>query len=154
MLVKAAAFLLIVPLSALAQAGAFPDIPPATAQHAMVVSVHHEASDAGLKILEEGGNAVDAAVATGFALAVVYPYAGNLGGGGFMMLRLANGETHFLDYREEAPLRSSANMFLDSKGEVIPDASVVGYLAVGVPGSVAGMVEAERRFGKLSLKKV
>jgi gamma-glutamyltranspeptidase / glutathione hydrolase len=154
MLARAGAFLLILPLSATAQTGALPDVPPVTAQHAMVVSVQHDASDAGLKMLRQGGNAVDAAVATGFALAVVYPYAGNLGGGGFMMLRLANGETHFLDYREEAPLRATANMFLDPQGNVIPDASVYGYLAVGVPGSVAGMVEAERRFGKLTLKKV
>ncbi len=105
-------------------------------------------------MLQLGGNAVDAAVATGFALAVVYPDAGNLGGGGFMMLRLASGETHFLDFREEAPLRATANMYLDSKGNVIPDASTVGYLAVGVPGTVAGLVEAERRFGKLTLHQV
>ena len=153
MLAKAL-LLLLLPATALAQSAALPDVPPATAQHAMVVSVHHDASDAGVKILREGGNAVDAAVATGFALAVVYPYAGNLGGGGFMMLRLANGDTHFLDFREEAPLRATANMYLDSQGNVIPDASVVGYLAVGVPGTVAGLVEAERRFGKLTLKKV
>ncbi len=149
-----ALLLLLLPATALAQTAALPDVPPSTAQHAMVVSVHHDASDAGIKILREGGNAVDAAVATGFALAVVYPYAGNLGGGGFMMLRLANGDTHFLDFREEAPLRATANMYLDSQGNVIPDASVVGYLAVGVPGTVAGLVEAERRFGKLTLKKV
>jgi gamma-glutamyltranspeptidase/glutathione hydrolase len=86
----------------------------------MVVSVQHDASDAGLKMLKAGGNAVDAAVATGFALAVVYPDAGNLGGGGFMMLRLANGESHFLDFREEAPLRATANMYLDGNGKIIP----------------------------------
>jgi gamma-glutamyltranspeptidase/glutathione hydrolase len=134
--------------------GALPDVAPVAAQHAMVVSVHHAASDAGLKMLRAGGNAVDAAVATGFALAVVHPVAGNLGGGGFMMLRLANGETHFLDFREEAPLRATANMYLDAAGKIIPDESTVGYLAVGVPGTVAGLVEAERRFGKLTLSQV
>jgi gamma-glutamyltranspeptidase / glutathione hydrolase len=136
------------------QSGALPDVPPAQAQHAMVVSVHHLASDAGLKMLQAGGNSVDAAVATGFALAVVYPDAGNLGGGGFMMLRLANGESHFIDFREEAPLQATANMYLDSAGKIIPQASTVGYLCVGVPGTVAGLVEAERRFGKLSLRQV
>jgi gamma-glutamyltranspeptidase / glutathione hydrolase len=141
-------------LSAWSQTGALPDVPPAQAPHAMVVSIHHLASDAGLKMLQTGGNAVDAAVATGFALAVVYPDAGNLGGGGFMMLRLAKGESHFLDFREEAPLQASANMYLDSNGKVIPEASTVGYLSVGVPGTVAGLVEAERRFGKLSLAQV
>jgi gamma-glutamyltranspeptidase / glutathione hydrolase len=120
----------------------------------MVVSVHHDASDAGLKMLQAGGNAVDAAVATGFALAVVYPDAGNLGGGGFMLLRLANGESHFIDFREEAPLRATANMYLDADGKIIPNASTVGYLSVGVPGTVAGLVEAERRFGKLTLLQV
>ena len=127
---------------------------PAQAQHAMVVSIQHDASDAGLKMLKAGGNAVDAAVAVGFALAVVYPDAGNLGGGGFMMLRLANGEAHFIDFREEAPLRASANMYLDGDDKVIPDASTVGYLSVGVPGTVAGLVEAEKRFGKLTLQQV
>src|ERR1700761_2588660 len=126
----------------------------AQAQHAMVVSVHHLASDAGLQMLQAGGNAVDAAVATGFTLAVVYPYAGNLGGGGFMMLRLANGDAHFLDFREEAPLAATANMYLDGKGNVLPEASTVGYRSVGVPGTVAGLIEAERRFGKLSLAQV
>jgi gamma-glutamyltranspeptidase / glutathione hydrolase len=153
---KPALFLLapFLVLSAESQTGALPDVPPLQAQHAMVVSIHHLASDAGLKMLQAGGNAVDAAVATGFALAVVYPDAGNLGGGGFMMLRLANGESHFLDFREEAPLRASANMYLDSNGKIIPEASTVGYTSVGVPGTVAGLFEAERRFGKLSLAQV
>ncbi len=115
--------LLIIPLlPALArgQSDFSPDVSPAQAQHAMVVSIHHDASDAGLKMLQAGGNAVDAAVATGFALAVVYPYAGNLGGGGFMLLRLANGESHFLDFREEAPLRATANMYLDAREKSFP----------------------------------
>src|SRR5580693_8897733 len=146
--------LLLLALPAGAQTGALPDVAPVPAQHAMVVSVQHDASDAGLKILQSGGNAVDAAVAVGFALAVVYPYAGNLGGGGFMMLRMANGESHFLDFREEAPLRATANMYLDSSGKIIPEASTVGYLAVGVPGTVAGLIEAQRKFGKLTLRQV
>jgi gamma-glutamyltranspeptidase/glutathione hydrolase len=136
------------------QSDALPEGAPAPPHHAMVVSIQHDASDAGLKMLQAGGNAVDAAVATGFALAVVHPGAGNLGGGGFMMLRMANGESHFLDFREEAPLRATANMYLDSNGQIIPQASIVGYTAVGVPGSVAGLVEARRRFGKLSLRQV
>jgi gamma-glutamyltranspeptidase/glutathione hydrolase len=139
---------------ALGQSAALPDVAPVRAQHAMVVSVHHDASDAGLKMLQAGGNAVDAAVAVGFALAVVYPDAGNLGGGGFMMLRTANGESHFLDFREEAPLRATANMYLDSNGKIVPEASTVGYLAVGVPGTVAGLIEAQRKFGKLKLRQV
>jgi gamma-glutamyltranspeptidase/glutathione hydrolase len=146
--------LLLSPMLALGQSAALPDVAPVQAQHAMVVSVHHDASDAGLKMLQAGGNAVDAAVATGFALAVVYPDAGNLGGGGFMMLRMANGESHFLDFREEAPLRATANMYLDSSGKIIPEASTVGYLAVGVPGTVAGLIEAQRKFGKLTLRQV
>ena len=140
--------------SARAQSGALPDVAPVQAQHAMVVSIHHDASDAGLKMLQAGGNAVDAAVATGFALAVVHPAAGNLGGGGFMLLRKANGESHFLDFRERAPLRASSDMYLDREGKIIPEASTVGYLSVGVPGTVAGLAEAEKRFGKLSLSQV
>jgi gamma-glutamyltranspeptidase/glutathione hydrolase len=145
---------LLFPALILGQSGALPDVPPVQAQHAMVVSIHHDASDAGLKILQSGGNAVDAAVAVGFALAVVYPDAGNLGGGGFMMLRMANGESHFVDFREEAPLHATANMYLDGSGKIIPEASTVGYLAVGVPGTVAGLIEAQRKFGKLSLQQV
>jgi len=104
--------------------------------------------------MQAGGNAVDAAVATGFALAVVHPEAGNLGGGGFMLIRMADGATHFIDYREKAPAAATANMYLDPQGKVIEDASVVGYKAIGVPGSVAGMVYAEKKYGKLTLKQV
>jgi gamma-glutamyltranspeptidase / glutathione hydrolase len=127
---------------------------PVRAQHAMVVSVHHLAADAGVEILREGGNAIDAAVATGFALAVVHPAAGNIGGGGFMLIRLKDGKSTFIDYREKAPQAATANMYLDAKGEVIPDASIVGYKAIGVPGSVAGMVYAEKKYGRLDLKRV
>lgn len=104
--------------------------------------------------MQAGGNAVDAAVATGFALAVVHPQAGNLGGGGFMLVRMADGATHFLDYREKAPAAATVNMYLDAQGNVMPDISTIGYKAISVPGSVAGMVQAERRYGKLSLAKV
>lgn len=127
---------------------------PVHAEHAMVVSVHVLASQAGLEVLRQGGNAVDAAVATGFALAVVHPPAGNIGGGGFMLIRMADGGTHFLDYREKAPAAATRNMYLDAQGNVIPGASEIGYKAIGVPGSVAGMVYAERKYGKLTLKQV
>jgi len=127
------------------------EIPTRTA-HAMVVSVHHDAADAGVEILRKGGNAVDAAVATGFALAVVHPSAGNIGGGGFMLVRFSNGESHFLDFREMAPSAASAGMYLDKSGKVIPDASIIGYRAIGVPGSVAGLVTAQKKWGKLSLR--
>jgi gamma-glutamyltranspeptidase/glutathione hydrolase len=127
---------------------------PVHAPKAMVASVHELASQIGVDIMRTGGNAVDAAVATSFALAVVHPAAGNLGGGGFLLLRLANGEVHFLDFREKAPAKASAGMYLDAKGNVIPQASQVGYRAVAVPGSVAGLVEAQRRWGKLRLKQV
>jgi len=103
--------------------------------------------------MQAGGNAVDAAVATGFALAVVHPAAGNIGGGGFMLIRMANGDAHFLDYREKAPAAAKADMYLDAQGKVIEDASVYGYKAIGVPGSVAGMVYAEQKYGKLTLKQ-
>jgi gamma-glutamyltranspeptidase / glutathione hydrolase len=127
---------------------------PVHAKRAMVVSVHQEASRVGSEIMSRGGNAVDAAVATGFALAVVHPAAGNIGGGGFMLLRLANGELHFLDYREKAPKAASRDMYLDAKGQVIPSASLVGYKAISVPGSVAGLVYAEQHWGKLGLQAV
>jgi gamma-glutamyltranspeptidase/glutathione hydrolase len=127
---------------------------PVHAPHAIVVSVHELASQAGVEIMQAGGNAIDAAVATGFALAVVYPEAGNLGGGGFMLIRLADGRARFVDYREKAPAAATANMYLDAQGNVVEDASVVGYKAIGVPGSVAGMVYAEKHYGKLTLKQV
>lgn len=127
---------------------------PAHGSHAMVASVHELASRAGVEMMRNGGNAVDAAVATGFALAVVHPQAGNLGGGGFMLIRSADGQVHFIDYREKAPAAATANMYLDAQGNVVPDASLVGYKAIGVPGSVAGMVFAETRYGKLGLERV
>jgi len=127
---------------------------PARARHGMVVSVHHLASDAGLEVLREGGNAVDAAVATGFALAVVHPSAGNLGGGGFLLLRTHDGHTVFIDFREKAPLGATETMYQDEKGALIPDASWLGYRSIATPGSVAGLAYAERRYGKLGLKRV
>jgi gamma-glutamyltranspeptidase / glutathione hydrolase len=127
---------------------------PVHAQHGMVVSVHELASQVGVEILQAGGNAIDAAVATGFALAVVHPPAGNIGGGGFMLIRMADGKTHFLDYREKAPAAATRDMYLDPRGNVIEGASEYGYKAIGVPGSVAGMVTAETKFGKLTLKQV
>src|SRR6266478_1665750 len=127
---------------------------PVHADHAIVVSVHELASRAGVEIMQDGGNAVDAAVATGFALAVVHPPAGNLGGGGFMLIRLADGKTHFLDYREKAPAAATRDMYLDAHGNVIEGASEYGYKAIAVPGSVAGMVYAEQKYGKLTLKQV
>ena len=127
---------------------------PVHAQHGIVVSIHALASQAGVEIMKAGGNAIDAAVATGFALAVVHPPAGNIGGGGFMLIRMADGTTHFIDYREKAPAAATANMYLDAQGNVIPDASTLGYRAIAVPGSVAGMVYAEQKYGKLTLKQV
>ena len=129
-------------------------IQPVHAPHAIVVSVHELGSRAGAEIMQAGGNAVDAAVATGFALAVVHPQAGNLGGGGFMLIRIADGRAHFVDYREKAPAAATANMYLDAQGNVIDNASVVGYKAVGVPGSVAGLAYAEKEYGKLTLGQV
>ncbi len=130
------------------------DETPVRTKHAMVVTVQHDATDAGVQILHEGGNAVDAAVAVGFALAVTHPAAGNIGGGGFMLIRLRGGKTHFLDYREKAPAAATANMYQDAKGNIVPGMSTLGYKAIGVPGSVAGLAYAEKHFGKLGLKKV
>jgi gamma-glutamyltranspeptidase / glutathione hydrolase len=127
---------------------------PSRAPHAMVASEHEAASQAGVEILKAGGNAVDAAVATGFALAVVHPEAGNLGGGGFMLVRTAEGKESFLDFRETAPAKASVDMFVDRDGNVIPDASVIGYRSVAVPGSVAGLAKAEKTWGKLTLRQV
>lgn len=127
---------------------------PVAARNGMVVSSEARASQAGVKILREGGNAVDAAVAVGFTLAVTYPFAGNIGGGGFMLIRMADGRSTVVDYREEAPGAASRGMYLDSHGNIIPDASIVGARAVGVPGTVAGLALAEQKYGKLGLARV
>jgi gamma-glutamyltranspeptidase/glutathione hydrolase len=128
--------------------------PPVEAKHAMVVSIQHDASDAGLAILQAGGNAVDAAVAVGFALAVTFPQAGNIGGGGFMLVRMKSGKAHFLDYREKAPGAATADMYLDADKNVVPRLSTLGYKAIGVPGTVAGLTYAEKTYGKLTLQQV
>jgi gamma-glutamyltranspeptidase/glutathione hydrolase len=128
--------------------------PPVRAMHGMVSSASAPATEAGVEVLRKGGNAVDAAVATAFALAVTYPTAGNIGGGGFMIVRMADGRTAAIDYRETAPRKASKRMFLDAAGKVIPDASKTGHRAVGVPGTVAGMVMAHQKFGKLEWKEL
>jgi gamma-glutamyltranspeptidase/glutathione hydrolase len=129
-----------------------PDL--ATGTRGMVVSDEPEASRIGAEILRKGGNAVDAAVATAFALAVVQPTAGNIGGGGFMLIRMADGRTVFLDYRERAPARATRDMYLDEAKELIPRRSLDGLLAGGVPGTVLGMHEAMRRYGRLPWREV
>lgn len=123
-----------------------------TFKNGMVVSANSNASDIGLDILKKGGNAVDAAVAVQFALAVVYPNAGNIGGGGFMVYRPAKGEANTLDFREKAPSKANKNMYLDSLGNPITKLSLTGHLAAGVPGSVAGMWAAHQKYGKLDWK--
>src|SRR4051812_34482980 len=120
---------------------------PVAAEHGMVVSAHQLASQVGVDVLRKGGNAVDAAVAVGYALAVVYPAAGNLGGGGFMTLQLADGRKTFIDFREKAPMAATQNMYLDAAGNVVKGASTTGHLAVAVPGSVAGMEYALAKYG-------
>ena len=146
--------LILLFLALLVAVPATASVHPVHASHAIVVSVHELASRVGVEVMQAGGNAVDAAVATGFALAVVHPAAGNIGGGGFMLIRMADGKAHFLDYREMAPAAATRDMYLDPHGNVIPGASEIGYKAIGVPGSVAGMVYAEQKYGKLTLKQV
>jgi gamma-glutamyltranspeptidase/glutathione hydrolase len=124
------------------------------ADSAMVVSAREEASKIGVAILKKGGNAFDAMVATELALAVSYPVAGNIGGGGFMVYRLNNGETGALDYREKAPLLASKNMYLNENGDFIEDKSTLGAMAVGVPGTIAGVFEAHKKFGTLPIEKL
>ena len=123
-------------------------------QNGMVVSAKEEASQAGIEILKQGGNVFDAMIATDLALAVVYPSAGNLGGGGFMVYSLANDSIGTLDYREKAPLAASKNMFLDKNGNEIKGLSTVGSLAIGVPGTVAGLFATYERFGSLPLETI
>ena len=122
---------------------------PVAAENGMVVSAQHLATKVGVDVLKDGGNAVDAAVAVGYALAVVYPAAGNLGGGGFMTIQLADGRKTFLDFREKAPLAATANMYLDKDGNVVKGASTNGHLAVGVPGTVSGMELALAKYGTM-----
>ncbi|MDM0045517.1 gamma-glutamyltransferase [Variovorax dokdonensis] len=122
---------------------------PAAAENGMVVTAQHLATQVGVDVLKRGGNAVDAAVAVGYALAVVYPAAGNLGGGGFMTLQLADGRKTFLDFREKAPLAATANMYLDKDGNVVKGLSTRSFLAVGVPGTVSGMEYAREKYGTL-----
>jgi len=121
------------------------------AKHGMVVSAKEEASKIGLSILKKGGNAFDAMVATELALAVAYPNAGNIGGGGFMVYRLANGEKGALDYREKAPSKAHRDMYLDANGKVIPDKSTLGALAIGVPGTIDALFKVHKKFGKLPI---
>lgn len=135
---------------------ALPDVPPswqtvapARAQHAMVATEQHYATQAGVAVLRRGGNAIDAAVAAAYALAVVDPCCGNIGGGGFMLVRMHDGRERFIDFREKAPLRANPRMFLDASGNVIPRASTKGYLAAGVPGTVMGLERARTDFGTL-----
>jgi gamma-glutamyltranspeptidase/glutathione hydrolase len=122
------------------------------ADSGMVVCAHPEASRVGVEILKKGGNAVDAAVAVQFVLAVVYPEAGNIGGGGFMVVRMNNGEINSLDFREKAPKKASRDMYLDKDGNVVPNLTTEGLLSAGVPGSVDGMVRAHAKYGKLPWK--
>jgi len=143
---------ILLPLAALTlliRPAAAADPAPVSASRGMVVTAQRLASEVGAQVLRDGGNAVDAAVAVGYALAVTYPAAGNLGGGGFMTLRLADGRTAFLDFRERAPLAATPGMFLDESGNVAPRRSLDTWLAVGVPGSAAGLELARTRYGTL-----
>src|SRR5438094_9915617 len=124
------------------------------AVHGMVVTDEELASQAGVEILKRGGNAVDAAVATAFALAVVEPAAGNIGGGGFMLIRLADGKTTFLDYRETAPGKATRDMYIGKDGKLDTEASVIGYKSVAVPGTVAGLELALKTYGTMKLAEV
>src|SRR5438477_11341124 len=124
------------------------------ASHGMIATDEELGSEAGVAILKRGGNAVDAAVATAFALAVVEPAAGNIGGGGFMLIRLANGKTTFLDYREVAPGKATRDMYIGKEGKLDEEASVIGYQSVAVPGTVAGLALALKIYGSMKLADV
>ena len=129
-------------------------LPPATGQTAMVVTSQHLASRVGLDVLKQGGNAIDAAVAIGYALAVTEPCCGNIGGGGFMLIRFANGKNVFINFREKAPLASNVRFFLDKNNKPVPGVMDKGYLPVAIPGTVYGLNYALEKYGTLSLKKV
>ncbi|MBV9751704.1 MAG: gamma-glutamyltransferase [Hyphomicrobiales bacterium] len=140
--------------ASLASPGLAASRPAVEAQHGMVVSSQHYASEAGLRILQQGGNAIDAAVAVGYALAVVDPCCGNIGGGGFMVLHLADGRETFINFRETAPAAARESMFLDAQGNPIKDLSLYGYLASGVPGTVMGLDRALSEYGTMARNKV
>jgi len=145
-LVLARALVATAALLGVAQAAS---VAPVAAENGMVVTAQHLATEVGVDVLRRGGNAVDAAVAVGYALAVVYPAAGNLGGGGFMTLQLADGRKTFLDFREKAPLAATANMYLDAAGNVVKRSTTTGHLAVGVPGTVSGLDMALAKYGTM-----
>ncbi|AEG55935.1 gamma-glutamyltransferase [Sinorhizobium meliloti] len=152
---KSLSIALIVALSTFAPRQGLAASPePVKAEHGMVVTAQHLASDIGVEVLKKGGNAIDAAVAVGYALAVVYPTAGNIGGGGFMTIRFKDGKTTFLDFRERAPLAATKTMYLDDKGDLVEGLSTEGYLAVGVPGPVMGFEFARSRYGTKPLKEL
>lgn len=127
---------------------------PVRARHGLVVAADQLAAEAGVSVLKQGGNAVDAAVATGFALAVTYPGAGNIGGGGFMVVRMADGEAISIDFRETAPAAAHRDMYLDAAGNVVPSRTTYGHLAAGVPGSVAGLLLALEKYGTMDRARV
>jgi gamma-glutamyltranspeptidase/glutathione hydrolase len=141
-----AAFLALLPLVA----SAAPTREVAVGRHAMVATEQHYATQAGVDVLRAGGNAVDAAVAVAYALAVVDPCCGNIGGGGFMLVRMHDGRERFIDFREKAPRAATRDMFLDARGNVVTQRSRKGWLAVGVPGTVLGMETARKEFGTRS----
>src|SRR6187401_144820 len=142
--VAALAFLIVaatVPADAVRQ--------PVRARHGMTVAMESQAADVGVAVLQKGGNAVDAAVAMGFAMAATHPFAGNLGGGGFMLIRFADGRSTFIDFREMAPAAATRDMYLDAKGELTKD-SIEGWRSSGVPGTVRGFQMAVEKYGKRS----
>ncbi len=147
-LVAAAALLAYAPASA--RQADWRARPPARGAHAMIATEQHYATQVGLKVLRRGGNAVDAAVAVAYALAVVDPCCGNIGGGGFMLVRMHDGRKRFIDFREKAPLRATVDMYLDKNGNVVPHRSRKGYLAIGVPGTVMGLERARTELGAMS----
>ena len=124
------------------------------ADSAMVVSAREEASKIGVAIMKQGGNAFDAMIATDLALLVTYPFAGNIGGGGFMVYRLNDGTIGALDYREKAPLAATRDMYLDENGNVIKDKSTLGAMAVGIPGTIAGLFKVHDKFGSIPFDKL
>src|SRR5262252_826614 len=144
---RAAMIIAAVVLTALSAAPLHATRQPLRARHGMVVAMESIATDVGVSVLQKGGNAVDAAVAVGFALAVTHPFAGNLGGGGYMLIRLADGRTTFVDFRERAPEKASHDMYLDAKGNPTRE-SIEGWRSPGVPGSVRGFEMALTKYGK------